>query len=143
MLLWACASYEYHIVEPAAVAGPVGEQPRLIEMQPLEYRFEQTCGYLGILAYNHTSEPVTLMGDQSYLVDPSGETHSLSGGTIAPNSHVTVYLPPQFSHPAMQPRYGIGIGMSLTLAYTCTTTGHRHCQHIAPYMLVRFLHQVR
>src|ERR1700756_1975432 len=43
---------------------------------------------------NPTVENITLRGDQSYVVDPRGESHPVRGGMIAPHSYSAMLWPP-------------------------------------------------
>ena len=90
-----CVRYEYDIVPPPtcrAMSGPTAT-PSLASR-----RSNTACGavdnYLVMRIFNLTREPVTLLGDQSFAVDPHGQSHPLQGQTIAPGTYIKLIFPP-------------------------------------------------
>ena len=111
LMLGGCASYQFRIVEPVSAAGAVEQEAVVFEMQPLEYHLASVGDRLGVRVVNPTGDVVTLLGERSYVVDPSGETQPMRGGSIAPDSHITMLLPPELRYGSTAPRVGVGIGV--------------------------------
>lgn len=110
-LLTGCAKHEFDLAEPADLAQHVGrDQPTLIDRPPLTYRLQAAEGRLVMTVRNPSAEPVVLLGEQSYVVDPDGESHPLPTQTIAPGSFIKLIFPPM-RDPRAEPRFGIGIGV--------------------------------
>jgi hypothetical protein len=62
---------------------------------------------------NPTDEPVTLVGPQSYIVSPGGQSHPLRPQTIAPHTFIPLILPPirpAYYYPS-GPTWGFGFGV--------------------------------
>jgi len=60
---------------------------------------------------NKTDEPIQLLGNQSSVVDPEGQSHPLRSQTMAPHSFVKLILPPY--RPVVRHEgavFGIGVG---------------------------------
>lgn len=109
--LTGCAAYQHRIIEPAEAAGVVPDAGRAFVMEPLEYEAYEDGGRLALRVYNPDVMPITLLGERSYLVDPQGETRAIGAGTIAPGSHITLFLPPQVDRVRTGPRFGVGVGV--------------------------------
>jgi hypothetical protein len=122
-----CARYEYDVVEPSELAQHVpADKPVSFTRDPLRYRLVTVDGHLVMRVYNDTREPITLLGADSYVVDPRGQSHPLQSQTIAPGSYVRVILPPV--SPRLAPRgptIGIGIGAGFGRGHW----HHRHHHH--------------
>lgn len=106
-----CASYEYDLVEPQPLAQHVGADAISVDVEPLRYRLITVDSYLVMRVFNETAEPVTLLGDESYVVDPRGQSHPLQSQTIAPGTFIKLVFPPV--PPQVVPRgptIGIGFG---------------------------------
>lgn len=114
LLLSSCATYQYRIVEPPVAAGPLSRQEAIVfPWHPLEYQAIQAHDRLGLLIVNPTDDPVMLLGERSYVVDPTGETHApMRSRSIAPRSRITMALPPAPTYAPARPRVGIGVGVS-------------------------------
>jgi hypothetical protein len=93
--LTGCRTYNYQIVQPTQAAATVAEQPVTANVDPLEYTFSRAGDRLAIQIHNPTEDRVTLVGQKSYVVDPTGQSHLLPGAVIAPRSHIILYLPPR------------------------------------------------
>lgn len=107
-----CASYQYRVVEPVELAGPIQRQEAIaFPWGPLEYHLVEARDELGILIVNLADEDVMLLGDRSYIVDPSGETHAMPSRSIAPHSRITMVLPPQPGYVYAPPRVSVGVGV--------------------------------
>src|SRR4051812_3040367 len=73
-----CAHYEYDLVEPADVAQHVGtKQSVVVPMEPLRYEARSVEDRLVLFIFNESDAPVKLLGDDSFAVDPRGESHPL------------------------------------------------------------------
>src|SRR5688500_5139087 len=94
LALGGCARYEYDLVEPPNLAQHVGKTPVLVEAEPLEYSLQTYDNYLIMFVQNPTEEPIKLLGEDSVVVDPRGESHPLDGRTIAPGTRVKLIFPP-------------------------------------------------
>ena len=110
--LCGCAKYQFSIVEPHDLAGEIERKgQRVISRSPLEYTFFDLSGDgLGVRVANTTDEPVQLLGQRSYIVDPHGQTHQMAGGTIAPQSFIHFGMPPLMRVYPSGPRFSIGVG---------------------------------
>ncbi|MCI0365295.1 MAG: hypothetical protein L0Y44_14345 [Phycisphaerales bacterium] len=109
-LLNGCATYEYVLVEPVEFARTIGREDVAIEREPLTYRFTDLKSRLGVKVVNPNDEPVTLVGEKSYVVDPAGQSYPMRGGTIAPDSFVAFTIPPAARMYDAGPRFGVGVG---------------------------------
>lgn len=90
-----CARYQYVLVEPGGGEQAIVPKKRLVvPVEPITYRLGTDDGYLLVRVANPTDEPIRIVGEASYVVDPEGETHPLGGGTIAPHAYVDLALPP-------------------------------------------------
>jgi hypothetical protein len=108
-----CAHYEYDLVEPPELARHVGKSEVVVPLEPLEYRMRTVENRLVIHVVNPTDEPVTLIGPQSYIVSPGGQSHPLRTQTIAPHTFIPLILPPMrpyYYYPSY-PTWGFGFGV--------------------------------
>jgi hypothetical protein len=95
MLLGGCAHYEYDILQPAELAGHTGsDSDTVIARDPLIYRMRSYENYLIIRLYNPTADPIRILGDRSYIVDPQGQSHPVPSQTIGPHAFIKLILPP-------------------------------------------------
>jgi hypothetical protein len=114
-----CARYEYDIIRPPEVAQHIGSgNDAVIVLDPLIYRMRSMGSHLVIRIQNPTTDRIQLLGAQSSVVDPHGESHPLRSQTIAPNSFIKLILPPMPPQVAPAgPTIGIGIGAGFGAAY--------------------------
>lgn len=62
---------------------------------------------------NETPLPIQLLGGQSFVVDPEGQSHPLDEETIAPQSFIKLVLPPIVPEVTpVGPVIGFGLGIS-------------------------------
>lgn len=120
LLLWCggCATYEYDLVRPPELARHIGGQPQAVQMEPLIYHLQSYDNHLVMQVQNPTADPISLIGDQSTIVDPGGQSHPLRSQTIAPGSFIKLIFPPV--PPRIErtgPSIGIGIGYGRHPAY--------------------------
>jgi hypothetical protein len=112
LLAGGCARYEYDVVEPQDLAQHVGKQPVTLPVEPLAYHLRSVESRLVMVVENPTGEPVKLLGDDSFVVDPDGRSHPLRSQTIAPESNIKLIFPPV--RPRLEgtgPSFGIGVGV--------------------------------
>lgn len=109
-----CAHYEYDIVQPPDLAGHVGGGRDVVFSRgPLLYRLRSYQNHLVIQIHNETSQPIQLLGGQSFVVDPDGQSHPLNDETIAPESFIKLVLPPILPEVTpVGPVIGFGLGVS-------------------------------
>ncbi len=117
--LGGCVRYEYDVVEPPDLSQRVGSKaPVRFPIGELEYRLQTSDNRLVMLIYNRADEPVKLLGEDSFVVDPGGESHPLDGRTIPPGSHVKLILPPAPAQVRTRgSTFGFGIGVGYSRAY--------------------------
>jgi hypothetical protein len=150
LLLWlasstGCARYQYSLVRPAESAQMIERRDEIfVQWMPLDYGFRDLNRALGVRIANVSDDPITLIGERSYVVDPRGETHPMHGGTIAPHSFIAFTLPPMaqvYAAPA-GPRFGIGMGVGRARGGTFIGTGvgttwgpgyHGHYATVSPW----------
>ena len=93
--LVGCARYEFDLQRPTELAQHIGDKtPTSIELAPIRYQLQSAEGRLVMMIHNTDGQPITLRGDQSYVVAPSGQSHPLRTQTIAPGSYIKLILPP-------------------------------------------------
>ena len=90
-----CASATYDIVEPSQSARRIaGDSDTLVEMKPVAYRFRSVEDHLVIRIYNPGDVAISVLGPDSYVVDPGGQSHAVVSQTIPPGAFVKMILPP-------------------------------------------------
>jgi len=117
LLLFAvgCTHYEFDLTQPANIATHIGtKSDSVVALDPLEYRFLAYEDHLIVRIFNPTDDPVQLVGEESAVVDPTGQSHPLRTGMIEPHSFVKLILPPP---PLVVGPYGPSIGISIGGAY--------------------------
>ena len=115
--LVGCARYEFEVLEPPEFATRVGRKTGTaadIRREPLDYHMRAYEGRLVMNIFNTDDQPIELLGDQSFVVDPEGESHPLLTATIAPNSYIKLILPPLRPYYRSEPRFGFGIGVGFS-----------------------------
>ncbi len=90
-----CAPASYDVVDPPQFARHIsGDSDTLIELNPLAYRFRAVEDHLVVRIYNPGDEAIAILGPESYVVDPQGQSHVLASQTIPPGAFVKLILPP-------------------------------------------------
>jgi hypothetical protein len=90
-----CAHYEYDLVEPADQAQHIGKKtPVDIPRESIRYQAQTSSDHLVLVILNETQDPIKLLGEDSFAVDPDGESHPLPTRTIAPGTSTKLILPP-------------------------------------------------
>ncbi|MDB5330131.1 MAG: hypothetical protein JWP03_1282 [Phycisphaerales bacterium] len=99
-LAGGCVHYEYDLIDPH---GPVRPIAKALDVQrgPIAYHFKNLNTRLRLVIENASDQPVSLLGNGSYLVDPRQEAIAFSARVIPPHAHVT------FSFPPVWPVYGV------------------------------------
>ena len=124
--LGGCASYDYRVLQPPSVAGATATKQDFteVDLDPLVYRLRVKDNRLVVLIFNPTGDPIRLLGEQSVVVDPNGQSHPVQGQTIAPGSYGKLILPPPTPrYPGYGPGFdgpafygpGLGIGLGTTI----------------------------
>ena len=117
-----CARYEYDIVRPPEAQQHVGGQrDTVVALDPLMYRMRSVENHLVVRIHNPTSDRIQLLGAESFVVDPHGESHPMRAQTIAPHSFIKLILPPP--PPEVAPagpsiQFGIGAGFGAAYPYS-------------------------
>src|SRR5262245_30805413 len=95
VLIGGCTHYEYDIVEPAEFAQHAGaKSPVVFSIDPIRYEAQSSSDRLVLMVHNEADEPIKLLGEDSFAVDPRGESHPMPTRTIAPGSSTKLILPP-------------------------------------------------
>jgi hypothetical protein len=112
-LLTGCASYEYDLTQPAGARVHIGtKDPAVAKIPPLRYELITVDSQLVMMIHNDTDAPITLRGDQSYLLDATGRSRNVRGLTIAPGSYGKFIFPPPKPYvPDSGIRLGVGTGI--------------------------------
>jgi hypothetical protein len=112
-LLWVggCASEEFVIVSPPEFRQVIPQDDDLIvNSGPLEYRFIIVEDHLVIRVKNSTADILHLLGDQSTILDPSGQVHPVAATTLPPGAQLKIVLPPVAHLEPTGPHVSVGAG---------------------------------
>jgi hypothetical protein len=114
LLLIGCAHYEYDLLKPEQFARHISTKAdEVVTLDPLEYRLRTSDNHLVLQVFNTSDEPIELLGSQSVVVDPSGQSRPLRGQTIAPSSFAKLIFPPlRPTFETAGPTWGVGYGVS-------------------------------
>jgi hypothetical protein len=111
-LVSGCARYEYQLTQPPDLAVHVGtKSDAVVARDPLEYRLRTVDNLLVMRVFNRADAPVQMLGDQSTVVDPRGQSHPLRNQGIAPQRFIKLFFPPprpRYYQPG--PTFGFGVG---------------------------------
>jgi hypothetical protein len=116
LLSGGCARYEYEVVEPADLAQRIGSKlPVTLNVEPIRYEAISSSDRLVLLVHNDSEQPLKLLGEDSFAVDPAGESHPMPTRTIAPQSSTRLIFPPvrptlRSSNSGLS--VGVGVGYS-------------------------------
>ena len=115
-----CTRYEHDLVEPADVAQHIGTKaPVVVSMDPaVRYEARTASDRLVLFIVNEADAPLKLLGEDSYAVDPRGESHPLPTRTIAPGTSTKLVfppVPPTFRQSG--PSFGVGVGVGVGSAH--------------------------
>lgn len=118
-LFGGCTQYQYELTQPRELAQPLsGKSAVDVPIEPLTYELQIADNRLVMQIHNDADEAIKLVGDDSYVVDPEGESHPLQSTTIAPQSSAKLILPPQqLIERQRSPVFGFGVGVGFSSAY--------------------------
>jgi hypothetical protein len=96
ILIGGCAPVGFEAnLEGGGAPVEVGDsQDTVIAAQPVQFRMRTVESRLVVWIENVSDEPVELLGDNSSVIDPGGESHVIAGQTILPGAPVKMVLPP-------------------------------------------------
>jgi hypothetical protein len=112
-----CAHYAFDLVSPPELQRSIDAKAATeVQVGPLAYVLQQAEDRLVITVRNDTDGAVKLVGSDSYVVDPRGESHPLPTRTIAPHAVTKLIFPPL--NPSLQrgPVFGFGVGVGYSNA---------------------------
>ena len=142
LLLWlalsGCARYEYDVVQPAELAGHVGETAwvALRRGDDLDYVVRSAEDRLIMRIQNRGERAVKLLGADSAVIDPRGESHPMASATIPPGTFVTrIFPPPRPTTRAYGPSMHFGVGAAYGHGH-----GHYHAHGYPAYGYYPYRH---
>jgi hypothetical protein len=109
-LLAGCTHYEFDILQPPDLARHVGRKAHTaaeFDRPPLHYHLQAVEGRLVMDVANPNDDPVELLGGQTFVVDPAGQSHPVPSQAIGPHSFIRLVLPP------MRPGYWAAPGYAV------------------------------
>ncbi|MGE5609021.1 MAG: hypothetical protein ACM359_07190 [Bacillota bacterium] len=113
--LSGCTQYEFNLTEPADVAQHIGhKEPITLTREPVRYQLQAYESRLVLIVRNPTDSAIEFLGDQSYVVDPNGQSHPFPNQTIAANSFIKLILPPLLPAYRTEPGFGVGVGFGVS-----------------------------
>ena len=119
LLIGGCTHNEFELVQPPDLKRHIGTKAdQLIDRPPLQYRLIAYDDRLVMRAYNKSDQPIQLLGAESAVVDPAGQSHPLRSQTISPNSFIKLIFPPirDEIYPT-GPSIGFGVSSQLGRGY--------------------------
>src|SRR5437773_1726234 len=128
-----CTHYEFDLIRPPELGRHIGRSAdEAIDRGPLIYRFTTYENRLVMRVYNTTDDPIELLGAQSVVVDPSGQSRPMPRQTIAPHSFMKLIFPPirQEIYPT-GPSIGFGISSQVGRGYD--PSSHYRRLYFDPY----------
>lgn len=112
-LLPGCTTYEYNLVSPGESARHVGKSDQIVQIDPIEYRLNSVDSRLVVRIFNRTNTPMTLLGPESAVVDPDGQSHPVPTLPIPAGSYLKIILPPpEQVVETNAPAFGFGLAAS-------------------------------
>jgi hypothetical protein len=113
--LTGCTQYEFNLTEPANVAQHIShKEPVTLTCEPVQYQLQACEGRLVLIIRNPANSSIDFLGDQSYVVDPHGQSHPFPNQTIAANSFIKLILPPMRPIYGTEPGLGVGVGIGIS-----------------------------
>jgi hypothetical protein len=112
LLLSGCAHYEFDLTSPHELACHISDSGvQTVTVPPLRYDMQSAEGRLVLLVHNSSDDQIQLLGGESAVVDPQGQSHPLADALIAPASYMKIILPPMPGEVVPNgPRITIGAG---------------------------------
>jgi hypothetical protein len=112
-----CTSYRYEIATPGGPSGIVEKAADLvIPAPPGEIRVRQVENYCVLMIENPSTQPITLDGGESTLVDPAGEARAVATQLVPPGAFTKIVMPPLRQIAPRGPEFRIGFGMHVQAA---------------------------
>lgn len=128
LLTVGCAHYEYDVVEPADLAQHVGAKTSVtLPLDSVRYEAITSSDRLVLIIHNDADQPLKLLGDDGFAVDPKGESHPLPTRTIAPGTATKLIFPP--IRPTLRhtgPTFGVGVGVGVSSSHNYGRRGYYH-----------------
>jgi len=113
--LTGCTTWHYDVSDPVGASKSVTKDADLvIPAPPGEVRVRQVESRCVFMIENPTTQPITLDGSNSAIVDPTGQTRVLAGQLIPPGAFVKLVLPPIEEYEPRGPEFRIGFGMQVS-----------------------------
>ena len=92
--LSGCTSYTYRVAQPPGITQSVTDKPVTLHYDPLDYQLVRSKDRLEMRIMNPTDDRIVLLGDHSYVVDPTGESRPLQTHILGSHSFTRLLLPP-------------------------------------------------
>lgn len=93
--LVGCTKYDFIILDPPELSQTIGRDEDVVFSSPsVEYRMRAAGDRLVIQILNAGETPIRLDAARSVVVAPNGETHPITGQTIAAGGTIKLILPP-------------------------------------------------
>jgi hypothetical protein len=114
LLSAGCASYRYDIAAPDTPDRQVRKDADLvIPATPAELRLRQVDSRCVLLVRNPTTQPFSIDGSTSAIVDPKSQSRAIGGQLIPPGSFAKFIVPPMQQAEPRGPEFRIGIGVGM------------------------------
>lgn len=114
--LTGCARYDFSIDKPTNLSARIGEVATRVETANMVYNMQAKENRLVLLIYNNRPDPVQILGDRSFVVDPHGVSHPLRSQAIGPNAYAKVILPPLKPKFENSPGWHFGVGVGTPIS---------------------------
>jgi hypothetical protein len=105
-----CHTPEYAVSVPHNKTQLVENKPITVRYGPLEYHFMRLHDHLAVRIINLSSDPIALIGSESFVMDPEGLEHPLHDKMLEPRSYSGMVLPPE---PEAYPSFAAWNGSSV------------------------------
>ena len=112
VMMAGCASYNHSIIAPPAYERTITGETTQVDRDGLGYTFQtwDSDRLLVTIKNPAGSPPVQVLGEQSWLVTPDGESRAIPSQAIAPGAHLSLQLPPERKRYESNPSFGVGLG---------------------------------
>jgi len=111
LLASGCTSYRYEITAGSGQTSEVlKDRDLVIPAAPAQLRLRQVESRCVVLITNPTTQPITIDGGNSTIVDPKGQSRSVASQLIAGQSFVKLILPPMRDYDPQGPTVHLGLG---------------------------------
>jgi len=117
LLISGCANYRYEITAgPGQTSEVLKDRDLVIPAAPAELRLRQVESRCVVLVTNPTTQPITIDGGSSTIVDPKGQSRAVASMLIAGNSYRKLILPPMRDYDPQGPQVHLGLGFMVNAA---------------------------